>query len=414
MLFSSRRLLCGIALLLASCVIMHAQSSIVDASQLLQEEKYEQALSVCDSLIAHNPQDDAAYYIKGMSCMRLGRDVEAEISLLMAIELDGGNKWYYEPLFDYYYYGATVLGRSSASLEELAIKMVERFPSYYGNLPIMQFIVAEAYRHKGNHLAFFSNISKAVASEELSAATKANYLDSILKLIDAKTYRVWHKQFDDVVNLCVSTHPSDSSVLRMAGVWCYGTGRADAGKAYFHAWQTAWPQSAEPHKVLLEIALLEDDLDTFVKEAEIIMSLEPSSRAAILCSIADQYHAHSRKALAEQYYKKALKADSHQPMVLNNYAYMLSTENRQLRRAERMAKEAVRQDPDNASYLDTLAWIMHLRGKDMEAQALFKQALVHGGRDKADVLEHYAAVLEALGDSSRAIYYRNLAKSCKK
>ena len=78
-----------------------------------------------------------------------------------------------------------------------------------------------------------------------------------------------------------------------------------------------------------------------------------------------------------------------------------------------MSRKAVAQDPDNPSFLDTLGWILHLRGKDQEAKPYFKRAMVYGGKDHLDVLEHYAVVLEALGDKHTAQYYRTLAENKK-
>ena len=74
-----------------------------------------------------------------------------------------------------------------------------------------------------------------------------------------------------------------------------------------------------------------------------------------------------------------------------------------------MSKKTVEQEPDNATYLDTFAWILHLMGKDLEAKPFFKHAMLYGGKDSAVILRHYATVLEALGESESAKIYRNQA-----
>ena len=78
-----------------------------------------------------------------------------------------------------------------------------------------------------------------------------------------------------------------------------------------------------------------------------------------------------------------------------------------------MSKKTVEAEPDNATYLDTFAWILHLQGKDLEAKSFFKHAMLYGGKDSAVMLEHFAEVLEALGEDDLARVYRTQAKAKK-
>ena len=66
---------------------------------------------------------------------------------------------------------------------------------------------------------------------------------------------------------------------------------------------------------------------------------------------------------------------------------------------------------ENATYLDTFGWIVHLLGRPMEAKPFFKKAMLHGGKDSAVIMDHYAEVLFALKEYDLAFVYWNLAKS---
>ncbi len=93
--------------------------------------------------------------------------------------------------------------------------------------------------------------------------------------------------------------------------------------------------------------------------------------------------------------------------MLNNYAYYLSEEGRKLKKAYAMSKKTVEAEPDNATYLDTFGWILHLMGKDLEAKPFFKHAMLYGGKDSAVILDHYAEVLYALKEYDLAqVYWR--------
>ncbi len=108
---------------------------------------------------------------------------------------------------------------------------------------------------------------------------------------------------------------------------------------------------------------------------------------------------------AYKYYRKTLsKAPSYNP-VLNNYAYYLSLEGKQLDKAYKMSKKTVDSEPDNPTYLDTFAWILHLTGKDLEAKAIIKHALVYGGNESAAILDHYAEILYKLNEHDLAFRY---------
>ena len=103
-------------------------------------------------------------------------------------------------------------------------------------------------------------------------------------------------------------------------------------------------------------------------------------------------------------------------MTLNNYAYFLSLEKRNLSKAEKMSRKTVEGEPDNVSYLDTYGYILYLLKRPAEAKTWFKRAIIYGGKEDEAVLRHYSMVLEALGEKELALYYKSLyeAKSRQK
>ena len=86
-------------------------------------------------------------------------------------------------------------------------------------------------------------------------------------------------------------------------------------------------------------------------------------------------------------------------------------EGKKLKKAYAMSKKTVEAEPDNATYLDTFGWILYLQGKALEAKPFFKHAMLYGGKDSATILDHYATVLEALGEKDLAKVYRQQAKN---
>ena len=74
---------------------------------------------------------------------------------------------------------------------------------------------------------------------------------------------------------------------------------------------------------------------------------------------------------------------------------------------ERMSGDAVKQEPDNPTYLDTYAWVFFQQGNYTLAKIYLKSALDKGGNESAALLEHYGDVLFMTGDVDGALEYWN-------
>jgi len=125
----------------------------------------------------------------------------------------------------------------------------------------------------------------------------------------------------------------------------------------------------------------------------------------------DVYHEIGETKKAYKAYETALKINPNYAPVLNNYAYYLSEEGRNLKTALKMSKKTADLEPDNPTYLDTYGWILHLMGNDAEAKPVFKHAMLYGGKESVVIMDHYAEVLYALGEYDLAKVYWNQAKA---
>ena len=118
---------------------------------------------------------------------------------------------------------------------------------------------------------------------------------------------------------------------------------------------------------------------------------------------------HSQGADEEAYaaYEKALEYHPDNISVLNNYAYYLSLERRDLDKAEEMSYRTVKAEPQNATYLDTYAWILFEKGNYAEARIYIDQVIKVGKEEElsADVLEHCGDIHALTDDLQGAIDY---------
>lgn len=125
---------------------------------------------------------------------------------------------------------------------------------------------------------------------------------------------------------------------------------------------------------------------------------------------------HSKKMDAEAYaaYDSALVYKEDNIGVLNNYAYYLSVERRNLDKAEEMSYRTVKAEPKNDTYLDTYAWILFEKGKYAEARIYIDQALQHGGAESSVVVEHCGDIYFHCGETEKAVEYWKQAEEVSK
>ena len=90
---------------------------------------------------------------------------------------------------------------------------------------------------------------------------------------------------------------------------------------------------------------------------------------------------------------------------LNNYAYFLSVEGRDLPKAEQMSYRTVKAEPGNATYLDTYAWILFKQQRFEEARIYIDQAVAADSAQSAVIVEHAGDIYMLAGDSAKAMEY---------
>ena len=88
---------------------------------------------------------------------------------------------------------------------------------------------------------------------------------------------------------------------------------------------------------------------------------------------------------------------------MNNYAYYLSLKGKQLDRAEQMSYRTVRAEPENATYLDTYAWVLFRQGRYSEARVYIDQALHNDSAASHVVVEHAGDIYAMSDDIDGAI-----------
>ena len=140
-----------------------------------------------------------------------------------------------------------------------------------------------------------------------------------------------------------------------------------------------------------------------------VRQVGPSSDKAMASDfysiLGDLYHAKKMSVEAYAAYDSALVYKPDNIGALNNYAYYLSVERKQLDKAEEMSYRTVKAEPSNGTYLDTYAWILFEKGKYVEARIYIDQALLNGGDKSSVVVEHCGDIYYQNGEPDKALEF---------
>lgn len=305
-------------------------------------------------------------------------------------------------------------------------------PAYFG--------VAEVYRMERNFYYYFQNIDVFLSSPDMNPEMKASYFQEIV--FPSGMVQIFKPQVDTMILCTLHAHPEDTTVLSLAGSYYIAVDSVDRGLEllrrnvelhpdvksvhsallgqlyYLEDWEQLIPAAAQtvesfPEDITLREVLAiaywqHGEIEEAVKVYHRILKDIPKDHPMLInCygSLGDLYHELGNRRQSYACYEKGLRIDDNYSPILNNYAYYLSEERRNLKKALEMSRKTILNEPENATYLDTYGWLLYLTGDYEQARKYLKDAMVYGGKENAEVLDHYAEALFALKEYNLAFLY---------
>ena len=302
----------------------------------------------------------------------------------------------------------------------------------------VHFYLADYYRSKKELKEADRHTKEALVSDKIENGYKIQY---ILKLIlNPDTTLTSDSQLDNYMNLLMQKYSDDLSVRALHSdflkkdhklaearneleyilskdknnylIWeelllmCNEMG--DTTCMYRHGIEAIkyFPEQPLPY-ALSGIALMmqkqfAEALPLFEKGVELTDD-KPELRSQFYSYLADCYYNLDSVERAFKMFDEVLKINPNDILVLNNYADYLSLRNERLALAEKMSSQAVAMESDNATYLDTYAWVLYKRGEYSQARYYIKLA-IEKDKDPSGVLyEHYGDILYRSGEHQEAL-----------
>lgn len=144
-------------------------------------------------------------------------------------------------------------------------------------------------------------------------------------------------------------------------------------------------------------------IEVYKKALAAVDSTDTEHRSMFLGGMGDAKFSMGDTIGAFALYDQAIEIDPNNVSILNNYAYFLTLCNRDLDKAERMSAKTVQAEPQNATFLDTYAWVFYKRKEYTMAQLYIEMAIKNERRPSSDTYDHYGDILLAVGNKQEAL-----------
>ncbi|MDE6090111.1 MAG: tetratricopeptide repeat protein [Duncaniella sp.] len=143
----------------------------------------------------------------------------------------------------------------------------------------------------------------------------------------------------------------------------------------------------------------------YARALELIDSTDIKTISRIYGAMGDNLYARELTDSAFTLYKKALLYDPENYMALNNCAYYLACEGRDLDEALSMIETATAAEPENVTSLDTYAWVLFKRKDYAKAREIIDRTLELSDENSAEILEHAGDIYFMDGDPDGALEF---------
>ena len=372
--------------------------------------------------------------VKLLKSQKKTREIEHELQKLS--DSDKNEARYYSYLAEHYL---------EQKEPEKAKKMYDQILAIDPLNPTVHLALHDYYGNKGDNDQAFSHLKKAFSNPDLDINTKVGIIANFYSRAeqDSEEAKIHGRELTQIM---LQVHPASPEANALfADFLMLDKKISEASKYYF----TAATNEKRDYRVWENLLFVDNELahfDSLEKHSRTAIELFPnqprnylynglantqlknSEKAAqslrdgiefvvdnkvlmldFLRLLGDAYHYNKEFEKADKAFEDALKIESDNAYVLNNYAYYLSLRAEQLDKAEKLSRRANELQPGNRNYMDTYGWILYKQKKYRDAEQWLGKAATLGPKNPT-ILEHYGDALFMSGKKTEALTQWNLAK----
>ena len=155
-----------------------------------------------------------------------------------------------------------------------------------------------------------------------------------------------------------------------------------------------------------------DAINTFRDAIDMVMrtdSTQTSTLSDIYTGLGDTYYQNEENDSAFMAYEKALEYNPANLLALNNAAYYMACEGKDLDHALEMIGRVTEAKPNDSTSLDTYAWVLFKMKNYDEARAAIDDALANDSDPSSELYEHAGDIYFMDGEPDQALDFWNKA-----
>ena len=418
---------------------VHSKSEIYMYLFSLYSEagQYEKAIDVLNKLERIEGPNEDFIVNKVRLYMQLGDSAKA-----VAVVSDMIEEYPYELRY------LTLLGNTYVALgnRDKALEAYEKVLSVNPDDLYTLASLSELYLNYGNDSLYCDNIEHFLKCEALDAQSRVNTLLQYIEIMHPKDsarvtgfmremYNLPYDELDvatlyshyltfikapsdtiaPVLEKIVSLEPDNLTVI--IRLLEYAIEKEDM-EAIFKYSDNAQPYCPDKLEIYYYKGLASYMLDRKAESIEIYKEglekraddTEPKLVSAVYALIGDTYHDLNMMDKCMEAYDSALVYDNANVGVLNNYAYFLALDNKELNRALEMSQATISMTPDDPTCIDTYAWVLFKLGRYEEAKAYAEKLLSIGSEQSSVVYHHCGDIYAKCGNMEQAVNYWIMAR----
>ncbi len=403
------------------------------ASLYEQAKQYDKAIKVLNELEIYTNVNEVLSFQKFKYYLLLGKERKGIKEIKKLIK-----EYPNEPRY------ATLLGDIYLDLNknEKAYNIYQKVLKKNPENPYAYVSMAEYFKKENKPNETINSVIKALKNPKLPSDIKMEVLGKYIDILIEEDRR--KNEIETLFKMLIDMYPLEEMTYAYYSVFLQKQKRNDEALKTLESLLHINPQNITAWKVSLKIVTLKNDtvalkkltqkaIEASVKLPEFYFyhsirliqekrykeALENNQfalknigedaniiiKSALYGQIGDIYYLLNKKEKSFENYEKALIENPLNITVMNNYAYYLSLEKKDLVKAERLSAKAVELEPMNSTYLDTYAWILYEKKSYFLAKFYIEKAIENSpvGKVSAVIYEHSGDIYLANGEKEKAI-----------
>ena len=372
------------------------------AEALMAQGKMEEARAQLQEMVKSDPQSPTSYVRLAHLDRQMGNfeDARKELEQARGLAPDNPEIPYQEAILE------DTLGNEAKAISLLqdVLKQTAKTDGKYNpaeanNRAIYLQLLGTVYQHQEDY-------GKAIETFQGIVALGGDQSPRGESLIVGTLHDLMHQNRKALqeVDAALKKYPKNRELLMQRASLLGQEGHRDEAVAQLQGMLTG---NADDREIYLSIAQIYSQAKLYTKAEEVVqkamaLSHNPDDQEYARFLLGSIYERQKKFDLAEDQFRKVLDVDPLNDAAANYLGYMLADRGVRLDESVKYIKDALKIEPNNGAYLDSLGWVYHKMNRNDMAQVPLEKA-VKLIPDDPTIREHLGYVYLALGEKAKAL-----------